>query len=237
MATAGGEGAVQETDTDDALTPAGDAALADRGPQAHDAVTAAPVQPWDATAAAAVAAAGEPAPVEDPAATASEGGERRGRRRRPRRDRRDGVAADAPDESAVTEGEVLDGELLATDGASDDSEGTRDATAAIEVAAPPSPLPAPAATRRPAPAPARVEAYVLPTDELAAIARAAGLEWVVSDADKVRAAQQAIAAAPRPVRVPRERQPAPVVDVGPLVLVETRRDLGQIKLPFELESR
>jgi ribonuclease E len=36
--------------------------------------------------------------------------------------------------------------------------------------------------------------------------------------------------------VPRER-PAPVViDEGPLVLVETRRDLSQVKLPFETPS-
>jgi ribonuclease E len=233
----GGEGAVREAEADETLTPVDDAALADRGPHARDAAAAAPVQPWDAATAAAVAAAGEPAPAEDPAATASDGGERRGRRRRPRRDRRDGVAADAQDESAVAEGEVLDGQLLAADAVTDDGEGTRDATAESEVVVPSSPPPVPAAIRRPAPAPARVEAYVLPTEELAAIARAAGLEWVGSDAEKVRAAQQAIAETPRPVRVPRERQPAPVVDAGPLVLVETRRDLAQIKLPFELESR
>jgi ribonuclease E len=42
----------------------------------------------------------------------------------------------------------------------------------------------------------------------------------------------AIAAEPQPVRVPRER-PAPVsLDEGPLVLVETRRDLGEMRLPL-----
>ncbi len=46
-------------------------------------------------------------------------------------------------------------------------------------------------------------------------------------------AQEAIAAQPKPVHVPRER-PAPVVlDEGPLVLVETRRDLRTMTLPFE----
>jgi ribonuclease E len=36
-----------------------------------------------------------------------------------------------------------------------------------------------------------------------------------------------------PVHVPRER-PAPVVmDSGPLILVETKRDLRDMKLPFE----
>jgi ribonuclease E len=33
--------------------------------------------------------------------------------------------------------------------------------------------------------------------------------------------------------VPRERKPLVVIDEGPLVLVETRKDLSQLKLPFE----
>ena len=45
--------------------------------------------------------------------------------------------------------------------------------------------------------------------------------------------QSSIAAEPKPVRVPRERPPAVVIDEGPLVLVETRRDLRDMKLPFE----
>jgi ribonuclease E len=36
--------------------------------------------------------------------------------------------------------------------------------------------------------------------------------------------------------VPREPRPARVVDDGPLVLVETRKDLSQLKLPFETAS-
>ena len=35
-----------------------------------------------------------------------------------------------------------------------------------------------------------------------------------------------------PVRVPRERPPAVVVDEGPLVLVETKKDLRNLQLPF-----
>jgi ribonuclease E len=35
------------------------------------------------------------------------------------------------------------------------------------------------------------------------------------------------------VHVPRERKPMVVIDEGPLVLVETRKDLSQLKLPFE----
>jgi ribonuclease E len=51
------------------------------------------------------------------------------------------------------------------------------------------------------------------------------LEWVNSDADRIAAAQAAIAAEPKPVHVPRERSPVVVMDEGPLVLVETRKDL------------
>ena len=38
---------------------------------------------------------------------------------------------------------------------------------------------------------------------------------------------------PRPVHVPRVPRPPVVIDEGPLVLVETRKDLSQMKLPFE----
>ena len=58
-----------------------------------------------------------------------------------------------------------------------------------------------------------------------------------SDATKIAAVQAAIAAEPAPIRVPRER-PAPVViDAGPLVLVETKRDLRNVQLPFDLEAQ
>jgi ribonuclease E len=60
---------------------------------------------------------------------------------------------------------------------------------------------------------------------LHAIAQGSGLEWVNSDADRIAAAQAAIAAEPKPVHVPRERPPVVVMDEGPLVLVETRKDL------------
>ncbi|WP_043813080.1 hypothetical protein [Rubrivivax gelatinosus] len=84
------------------------------------------------------------------------------------------------------------------------------------------------------PAAPRIEPYALPTEALSALAADAGLQWVQSDADKVRAAQEAIAAEPKPVHVPREPKPVVVADEGPLVLVETRKDLSQLKLPFEL---
>ena len=54
-----------------------------------------------------------------------------------------------------------------------------------------------------------------------------------SDAEKIAAVQAAIATEPKPVHVPRERPAPVVVDAGPLVLVETRRDLRNMPLPFE----
>ena len=95
------------------------------------------------------------------------------------------------------------------------------------------PVAAPAEPVAPEAAPATVPAFALPLEELAAIAGEAGLQWVNSDADKVRQAQQAIADAPKPVHVPRMPKPVPVLDEGPLVLVETRKDLAQVRLPFE----
>jgi len=80
---------------------------------------------------------------------------------------------------------------------------------------------------------APVEHFVLPLDRLQAVAESAGLQWVNSDAEKIRAVQAAMAAEPKPAHVPRERKPVERADEGPLVLVETRKDLTQFKLPFE----
>lgn len=74
--------------------------------------------------------------------------------------------------------------------------------------------------------------YTLEIDSLQQVAQSSGLIWVNSDAAKVAAVQAAIAAEPQPVRVPRERPPAVVLDEGPLVLVETRKDLKDMNLPF-----
>ena len=81
--------------------------------------------------------------------------------------------------------------------------------------------------------PVRAQPYELPMGDLSALARDAGLEWVNSDADKIRAAQAAIASEPRPTHVPRERKPLPAIETGPLVLVETRKDLSQLRMPFD----
>ncbi len=101
----------------------------------------------------------------------------------------------------------------------------------------------PAAAARAAPAPAQPPAppvvarrYELPIEDLRNLAAGVGLEWVNSDADKIRAVQAAMAAEPPPLRVPRAPRPPVVVDEGPLVLVETRKDLSQLKLPFETDS-
>lgn len=77
-----------------------------------------------------------------------------------------------------------------------------------------------------------VAPFKLPMAELIQVAEQSGLQWVNSDADKIAAVQAAIAAEPAPVHVPRERQPIVVTDEGPLVLVETKRDLRNLSLPF-----
>ena len=82
----------------------------------------------------------------------------------------------------------------------------------------------------------KIASYTLPMGDLQGIASAAGLHWVNSDADKIAAVQAAIAAEPAPVHVPRERQPVVQIDEGPLVLVETRKDLTDLVLPFERET-
>ena len=79
----------------------------------------------------------------------------------------------------------------------------------------------------------KVTSYDLPLAQLQDVAQSSGLQWVNSNPERVAQIQAAIAAEPKPVHVPRER-PAPVVlDEGPLVLVETKRDLGQLHMPFE----
>jgi ribonuclease E len=79
----------------------------------------------------------------------------------------------------------------------------------------------------------KLQPFALPLAELAQVAQSSGLSWVNSDAEKIAAVQAAIAAEPKPVRVPRVRPTAVQVDAGPLVLVETKRDLRNMTLPFE----
>ncbi|HSW18455.1 MAG TPA: hypothetical protein VLJ86_14650 [Ramlibacter sp.] len=124
--------------------------------------------------------------------------------------------------------------------------------APVEAPARVAPIAPVAAAERPAPAPAprvpdaaparadaglpKVQSFELPVSQLQQVAEGSGLQWVNSDAGKIAAVQAAIAAEPQPAHVPRAR-PAPIViDEGPLVLVETKRDLRDVKLPFEGSS-
>jgi len=114
-------------------------------------------------------------------------------------------------------------------------------TPALEASAPPAeskPAPvqaaqAPVAAAAPTVGLPQVQAFDLPIDELAQMAQQSGLNWVNSDAEKIRIAQAAIAAQPDPIHVPREILAPVVADEGPLVLVETKRDLRNLNLPFE----
>ena len=170
--------------------------------------------------------------------------DRYGRDRRERGGREDQAGAEAaPVQQEAIAGEQEAAERrprYATGFVSDEA---APATATPEPQAPPQPVAV--ATPAPAQAPAvpstpvglpKVQKFDLPVDQLAQVAADSGLQWVNSDAEKIAAVQAAIAAEPKPIRVPRERPPAVVIDEGPLVLVETRRDLRDMKLPFEQQQ-
>jgi ribonuclease E len=72
----------------------------------------------------------------------------------------------------------------------------------------------------------KVQSYALPVQDMTQIATSSGLEWVGSNPAKIAAVQAQIAAEPKPVHVPRERPPVVEVKNEPLVMVETKRDLG-----------
>jgi ribonuclease E len=100
------------------------------------------------------------------------------------------------------------------------------------------PVAVPAVQVASAPAPAtralpQVASYDLPLQDLAQVASASGLQWVNSNTSKIAETQAAMAAEPRPAHVPRERAPVVAVQASPLVLVETKRDLSNMTLPFE----
>jgi ribonuclease E len=163
-----------------------------------------------------------------------ESGERRERRSRDRygRDRQRGERTERP----------VDAAIVAT--------GAEVSPAEAEVFAGHAPMPEEHHASRPAaqqPAPAaraaspepmhaeavpRVQPFQLPVDDLKNVAEGSGLQWVLSDSEKIAAAQAAMAAEPKPVHVPRERPPVVESDEGPLVLVETKRDLRNLQLPF-----
>ena len=120
----------------------------------------------------------------------------------------------------------------------------QEAPVAVQTSAPVSaPVQAPAPVRA-APAPSaqvaatpaglpKVQTYDLPLQDLAAVASGSGLQWVNSDLKKIAEAQAAMAAEVKPAHVPRERAAKVEAIAAPLVLVETKRDLGNMTLPFE----
>ncbi len=189
-------------------------------------------------------------------------GDREGRRRRRRRggrggrgdeagvDTNDFGAQDQADQPQTLAGEALDGtavEPLEADPVSDaphlrshDADAVGDATSedlavAAATTAPDEQVaskPQVAVATPPVAVPSSAP-FVLPTEALRGVAESAGLTWVMSDVDKVRQVQEAMAQEPKPIHVPRAPRPVVLEDTGPLVLVETIKDLGQVKLPFE----
>ncbi|HAL39116.1 MAG TPA: ribonuclease E/G, partial [Polaromonas sp.] len=182
-----------------------------------------------------------------PAERLEEGQDRQPRERRSRdrygRDRRErGGRNEQPLEGSATPGNV---EFLESNQPQAQQERAPIATEFVAPVAPPAAVyTAPLLAPRPAPAPVqaaapaaialpKVQSYDLPLQDLAQVAQGSGLQWINSDAAKIAEAQAAIAAEVKPVQVPRERPALVVSGEAPLVLVETKRDLGTLPLPFE----
>ena len=91
-------------------------------------------------------------------------------------------------------------------------------------------IPAPAVAPQGMP---KVQTFELPVDSLNQVAQTAGLAWVNSNPEKAASVKAAIAAEPKPIHVPRERPASVQTDNSPLILVETKRDLRDMTLPFE----
>ena len=81
-----------------------------------------------------------------------------------------------------------------------------------------------------------ITTYELPMEQMHQVASGSGLEWVNSNPERIAQVQAAIAAEPQAVHVPRERAAPVVIDEGPLVLVETKKDLRQMQMPFDDSS-
>jgi ribonuclease E len=74
----------------------------------------------------------------------------------------------------------------------------------------------------------KVQPFNLPVNELVEMSKSSGLEWVNSNPERVAHVQMIIASEPKPVHVPRERPPVVELNEGPLILVETRKDLAKL---------
>ncbi len=148
-------------------------------------------------------------------------------------------STDAPAAPVTASSEAVVPEAVATPSSVAKPPPTRQeaqiATASTPVSAP-APVAAPAPESKAASGMPAVAGYALPIESLHQVATGSGLQWVNSDPARIAAVQTAIAAEPKPVHVPRER-PAPVtLDEGPLILVETKRDLRNMTLPFEQDT-
>jgi ribonuclease E len=168
-------------------------------------------------------------------------GERRERRSRDRygRDRRErGERAErSPQDTA--QGEFFEQNQPTT--GMESTQGATEFVASEQIAQAPvmATVAAPVSAPIAAPAPVakagmpKVGSFSLPVGEMDAVASGAGLQWVNSNAERIAAVKAQIAAEPKPIHVPRERPPAVQLDDGPLILVETKRDLRNMTLPFE----
>jgi ribonuclease E len=166
--------------------------------------------------------------------------DRYGRDRRERNGERPERAERSADQSA--ESAANDGAAHAAPAQVEFVNSRRDAApASVVVTAEPAAVTVAPVVVAPAPAPVAatgmpvVTSYALPVSDLAQVATTSGLQWVGSDTAKIAAAQASIAAelANAPVHVPRERPPTVAVESANLVLVETKRDLRDMQLPFE----
>ncbi len=215
----------------------------DRGPRQDDATTPAQLddsnsEPRDAAAPAETSDSREPRRSRD----------RYGRdraQRGERGERNESNASTMPErstfESDDTQEPIVVRASYFTQAAQADTAATADVSpASTPVIAPaPSPVATPVAAAPVAKAPnhavapqgmPKVAAYALPTSTLEAVAQGSGLQWVNSDPQRIAAVQAAIASEPAPTHVPRERVVQVATNEGPLVLVETKRDLRQVPL-------
>jgi ribonuclease E len=177
-------------------------------------------------------------PVETAEAGERESGRRRGRGRdRVRREHRAEDTAGTPTSGAAAAEGTESASAAEPTAEPVSREAAATTVAAEQLTVAPVAVPASTSTAEPfSAALPRVTSFALPVEDLLRIAESSGLQWVNSDPDKIAAAQAAMAAEPAPVHVPRERKPLVIVDEGPLVLVETRKDLATLKLPFETEA-
>jgi len=175
-------------------------------------------QPTDERQADSGAPAHEASPASNDGERVNERRERRGRDRYGRDRQPRSAQQDAPQDGQV---DLVD-QAAMSDAAPAQHRQAAPAASATATAAPNNSLRMPA-----------IASYDLPLTQLHSVAQSSGLEWVNSNPERIAQVQAAIAAEPRPVHVPRERPPAVVMDEGPLILVETKKDLGQMHMPFD----